>query len=261
MNLRTQLEGNSFAEMIERNTDGTSSLKADAFATADCKFELENLLGTPDGVQHAGSARRSPTTRRPTVTSTRCSCASPTARSSTGPQQHRPAGHQRPVRVQRHRRRRPCLRRQRQRHVLGRRGNDIIEGNGGDDVALGGDGDDIITDLDGAESSRAGPATTPSTVARHDILLGGDGQDFPNGGANDNETFAGPGTTSSSPARARTPCSAMAGTTGSRAARPGPAPGRPRRAVLRRPGRAEPGNDSSSVRSARTTTTPRAATT
>src|SRR4029077_13066302 len=46
MNLRTQLEGNSFAEMIERNTVGTNSLKADVFATADCKFQMANLAGT-----------------------------------------------------------------------------------------------------------------------------------------------------------------------------------------------------------------------
>ena len=44
MNLRTQLEGNSFSEMIQRNTDGTHTLKADAFATADCKFELGHLI-------------------------------------------------------------------------------------------------------------------------------------------------------------------------------------------------------------------------
>ena len=43
MNLRTQLEGNSFSEMIQRNTDGTDTLKADAFATADCKFQLGNI--------------------------------------------------------------------------------------------------------------------------------------------------------------------------------------------------------------------------
>src|SRR5262249_32609366 len=43
LNLRTQLEGNSFSEMIQRNTDGTNTLKADAFATADCKFQLANL--------------------------------------------------------------------------------------------------------------------------------------------------------------------------------------------------------------------------
>ena len=43
MNLRTQLEGNSFSELIQRNTDGTNTLKADAFATADCKFQLSFL--------------------------------------------------------------------------------------------------------------------------------------------------------------------------------------------------------------------------
>ena len=43
MNLRSQLEGNSFSELIMRNTDGTSTLKADAFSTADCKFQLANL--------------------------------------------------------------------------------------------------------------------------------------------------------------------------------------------------------------------------
>ena len=48
MNLRTQLEGNSFAEMMMRNTD-VHTLKADAFATADCKFQLGNLAGTPAG--------------------------------------------------------------------------------------------------------------------------------------------------------------------------------------------------------------------
>ncbi|MDT4907561.1 MAG: hypothetical protein QOI69_802, partial [Pseudonocardiales bacterium] len=45
MNLRTQLEGNSFSELIQRNTDGTNTLKADAFATADCKFQLANITG------------------------------------------------------------------------------------------------------------------------------------------------------------------------------------------------------------------------
>src|SRR3954469_18863100 len=43
LNLRTQLEGNSFSELIMRNTEGTNTLKADAFATADCKFQLANL--------------------------------------------------------------------------------------------------------------------------------------------------------------------------------------------------------------------------
>ena len=54
MNLRTQLEGNSFSELIMRNTNA-NSLKADAFATADCKFELKNLAGTPAGFTQFGN--------------------------------------------------------------------------------------------------------------------------------------------------------------------------------------------------------------
>ena len=69
MNLRTQLEGNSFAELVMRNTDA-HSLKADAFGTADCKFELGNLAGTAAGFQRR--ATRSPTTRRRSATRTRC---------------------------------------------------------------------------------------------------------------------------------------------------------------------------------------------
>ena len=38
MNLRPQLEGNSFSELIMRNTDGTSTLKADAFA--HCRLQV-----------------------------------------------------------------------------------------------------------------------------------------------------------------------------------------------------------------------------
>ncbi len=81
MNLRTQLEGNSFAELVMRNTDA-HTLKADAFATADCKFELGNL-------RHPGhSGGGSPTPRsvqddpRPTATRTPCSSTCRTASSA-----------------------------------------------------------------------------------------------------------------------------------------------------------------------------------
>ena len=56
MNLRTQLEGNSFSEIIQRNTDGTNTLKADAFATADCKFQLSALTGTAAAFKSYGAA-------------------------------------------------------------------------------------------------------------------------------------------------------------------------------------------------------------
>ena len=85
MNLRTQLEGNSFGEMIERNTDGTHTLKADVFATADCKFELGHLVPGPDrlGDHRAG---RWPTTRHTDCDENLLLLGSRTARSSTAPQ-------------------------------------------------------------------------------------------------------------------------------------------------------------------------------
>ena len=38
-----------------RNTDNTNTLKQDAFATADCKFQLSNLAGTAAGFTQFGS--------------------------------------------------------------------------------------------------------------------------------------------------------------------------------------------------------------
>ncbi len=134
MNLRTQLEGNSFAELIERNTDGTHTLKADVFATADCKFEPGRITfpysgptttpTDPQPVLGAGSVNDDPTTdcnenllilRKPDGTY-------PVPRQEPG----RPVRHQRSGRLQRQGRdvcrpRRPHLRRQRQRHDLGQR--------------------------------------------------------------------------------------------------------------------------------------------
>ena len=51
LNLRTQLEGNSFAELVMRNTDA-AALKADVFGVADCEFEMGNIAAT------AGQQRR-----------------------------------------------------------------------------------------------------------------------------------------------------------------------------------------------------------
>ena len=70
MNLRTQLEGNSFAELVMRNTTRTR-LKADAFATADCKFELgaSSPRHLPGSITNATSVQ---TTRSRSATRTPC---------------------------------------------------------------------------------------------------------------------------------------------------------------------------------------------
>ena len=112
MNLRSQLEGNSFAEMIMRNTDDANALKADVFATADCKFQLGDLNGTAGRLPAVRRHRR----RRPGHEGLRRVAAPDPQAGRHDPvqvaQHRRPARHQRPVRLLRHRRRRPRVRRQ-----------------------------------------------------------------------------------------------------------------------------------------------------
>ena len=194
MNLRTQLEGNSFSEMIQRNTEGTNTLKADAFATADCKFQLANLDGTAAGYAANGS------TVADDPSTPDCNETLLLLRKPDGTIQYRATNSVDP----------PGINGQSVYNgsagddkvnggndndtFWGGAGNDRIEGNGGDDVALGGDGNDIITDLDGADVPKGGPGNDAVDGGPgDDIVHGNAGKDFLNGGANDNETFAGDG--------------------------------------------------------------------
>lgn len=193
MNLRTQLEGNSFSELIGRNTEGTNSLKADAFSTADCKFQLANLGGT--AAQYAISGA--------TVAddlSTECDETALLQRKPDGTIQYKAVNSVDPVGIngQSVYNGTPGVDRifggNDNDTIWGGLGNDVIEGNGGDDVVLGGEGNDIVTDLGGADVLKGGPGNDALDGGiGDDIFMGGDGQDWINGGANDNETFAGPG--------------------------------------------------------------------
>ncbi|MGA8211410.1 MAG: peroxidase family protein [Nocardioidaceae bacterium] len=196
MNLRTQLEGNSFSELIQRNTDGTNSLKADVFATADCKFQLGRLtFPAPAGsfLTGAGSVADDPLTtdcnenrlllRKPdgTIAYRTINSVDPSGINGQVVYNGTPGvdrvygGNDNDT-------------------FWGGQGNDVINGGGGDDVALGGEGNDRITDLSGADVLKGGPGHDALDAGiGDDLIMGGDGQDFTNGGANDNETFAGPG--------------------------------------------------------------------
>jgi Ca2+-binding RTX toxin-like protein len=193
MNLRTQLEGNSFAEMIQRNTDGTHSLKADAFATADCRFELSQLNGTPAGFTQFGSTVADDP-------NTPCREDLLLLRKPDGTIQYRATNQVDP----------PGINGQSVYNgtpnpdrvfggvdndtFWGGDGNDVIEGNNGDDVVLGGNGNDIVTDLNGADVLKGGPGNDAiDSGPGDDLVIGNEGADFLNGGANDNETFAGEG--------------------------------------------------------------------
>jgi hypothetical protein len=190
MNLRTQLEGNSFAELMMRNTN-VNTLKADAFATADCKFQLGKLAGTPAGfTQFGNTVADDPTSD--------CEENLVLIRMADGTIQYRARNTVDP----------PGINGQAVYNgtngadrvyggndndtFWGGPGNDVIEGGGGADVALGGDGDDIITDLAGDDVPKGGPGNDAIDAGPGlDIVMGGEGKDFTNGGANANETFGG----------------------------------------------------------------------
>ncbi|WP_223257141.1 peroxidase family protein [Arthrobacter globiformis] len=192
MNLRAQLEGNSFAEMMMRNTN-VHTLKADAFATSDCKFELKKLAGTTAGFAASGNAVADDP-------DSECSEADLLIRMPDGTIKYRarnsvdPSGingqsvYNGTAGVDR------IFGGNDSDTFWGGEGNDVIEGGDGADVALGGEGDDIITDLAGDDVPKGGPGNDAIDAGPGlDIVMGGDGKDFTNGGANANETFAGAG--------------------------------------------------------------------
>ena len=204
LNFLTQLEENSFAELVMRNTDA-KHLPVRHLLAPDFTFEL-GKLGTD-----AGRSQDDPDDRR--ATSRRCSMRMPngTVRFSGG--EHVVIGG---TDGRRHR----CGPSDGDDTVWGDGGNDRIEGGAGNDALNGGDGDDIITDLFG-----------------DDNIKGGDGNDAINAGSGFDlillrhrqrlrrrrrrtrrRPSAAAATTSSSPATPTTSCSATRATTGSRAA-------------------------------------------
>ncbi|TFB71019.1 heme peroxidase [Cryobacterium sp. Hz9] len=192
MNLRTQLEGNSFAELMMRNTTA-HTLKADPFATADCKFELKNLAGTVAGFAASGNTVANDPQSECNETALLIRMPDGTIKyrarnavdpagingqavyNGTGDVDRIYGGNDNDT-------------------FWGGLGNDVIEGGGGADVALGGDGNDIITDLAGDDVPKGGPGNDAIDAGPGlDIIMGGEGKDFTNGGANANTTFGGAG--------------------------------------------------------------------
>lgn len=197
MNLRAQLEGNSFAELVMRNTNA-HTLKADAFATADCKFEVGNLrsLGYPAApgsfITGPGSVNDDPASD---CDENRLLLNSPTWEiryrliNSVDPSGiNGQAVYNGTDAVDR------IFGGDDSDTFWGGLGNDIIEGGDGADVLLGGEGNDIFTDNAGDDVMKGGPGNDAMDGGPGlDLLLGGEGKDFTNGGANTNETFGGPG--------------------------------------------------------------------
>ncbi|WP_236783068.1 peroxidase family protein [Arthrobacter sp. QXT-31] len=192
MNLRAQLEGNSFTELMMRNTNA-KALKADAFATADCKFELKNLAGTAAAFTASGNTVADDP-------ASECNEAKVLIRMPDGTIKYRASNTVDPAGINGQAVYNGTNSVDRiyggvdNDTFWGGPGNDVIEGGDGADVALGGEGSDIITDTAGDDVHKGGPGNDAIDAGPGlDILMGGDGNDFTNGGENINETFAGEG--------------------------------------------------------------------
>ncbi|MDQ1622400.1 MAG: hypothetical protein QOH19_818, partial [Actinomycetota bacterium] len=186
LNLRTQLEGNSFAELIMRNTDA-AALKADVFSVADCEFEISKIVPTTgNGVADDPASA--------------CNEATLLLRMADGTIRYRVSNA-----IDR-----PGLNAQSTYNgtsgtdriwggidndtFWGNDGNDIIEGNDGADTVLGGNGNDRITDSHGDDVLKGGAGNDAIDAGPGlDIIMSGEGHDFSNGGLNGNTTFAGEG--------------------------------------------------------------------
>ncbi len=251
MNLRTQLEGNSFAEMIMRNTDGTQRSRR----TPSRPPTAGSSWPTSTAPRPASRPTARPSADDPTTECDECMLLlrKPGRHDRVPHQQHgRPERHQRPGRLQRDAGRRPGQGRQRQRHLLGRRERRRHRRQ--------------RRRRRGARGGRQRHHHRPRrcrhpqgrTRRRRDRRRPGDDitarwgrADVINGGAGDNESSPDPATTSSSPARAPTPSGRRRGRLDPGRRRPGPAPATtrrrssttrarsPRQRRVRRPGRRE----------------------
>ncbi|MCX8453700.1 peroxidase family protein [Paenarthrobacter ureafaciens] len=191
-NLLAQLEGNTFAELLMRNTNA-KALKADAFATADCRFELKNLEGSTNGFASFGNSVSDDP-------GTECNENDLLLRMPDGTIKYRASNAVDPDGLNGQAVYNGTPGTDRIHGGLdndtfwGGEGNDIVEGGDGADTVLGGEGSDVITDLAGNDVLNGGPGNDALDGGPGlDLLLGGDGKDFINGGANSNESFSGEG--------------------------------------------------------------------
>ncbi|MBB5788941.1 peroxidase family protein [Jiangella mangrovi] len=185
LNLRTQLEGNSFAEMVMRNTTA-QGLKAHVFSVADCEFDLANLQGSgntvaDDPLSECDESRVLYRMADGTIRYRQSNTVDPPGLNAQSTYNGTPGNDRMWGGVD-------------DDTFWGNDGDDTIEGSDGIDTALGGRGDDVITDSAGDDVHKGGPGNDAiDTGPGLDIIMSGDGHDFTNGGLNANETFAGEG--------------------------------------------------------------------
>ncbi|MDG2384743.1 MAG: peroxidase family protein [Pirellulaceae bacterium] len=182
MNLLVQLEGNSFSEMIMRNTSATD-LPADAFSVATYFFDaavqgsqpmtpIVDDPNTPYDERTLLVRELAGTIRYPGGDHVNWA-GNDSAIPGEGDRIRSGAGDD---------------------TLMGSGGDDRLEGGSGNDNIIGGLGDDIITDLFGDEDIKGGDGNDAiSSGQGFDLLQGGRGMDFIIGSTDPKEILGGPG--------------------------------------------------------------------
>jgi hypothetical protein len=169
LNFETQLEENSFAEMVMRNT-GTTHLPFDIFDVPTFTIEVGNKSTFPVD----------PETGDPLVTVKRDGTVrfigdDHIVMGGTAQNDKMKAGGGNDT-------------------LWGDDGNDILEGGAGNDSIIGGAGNDILTDREGDDFLKGGDGKDALFGGvGEDLLVGGEGHDFINAGDDGNEAFGGLG--------------------------------------------------------------------
>jgi Ca2+-binding RTX toxin-like protein len=179
LNLLAQLEGNSFAELISRNTT-LKGPAADVFSRPDLVLNLDVLLQTP------GVITNDPATPEDESAMPDLVLLPDGTLRYLGPLHVIWNGRTVADRV---------ASSEGDDTLRGGDGNDVMEGGAGNDNHIGGAGDDILTDTFGEDVMKGGPGNDAIAGGSgpFDLLQGNEGHDFIVGGNDASEVFGGPG--------------------------------------------------------------------
>ncbi len=179
MNLLVQLEGNSFSELISRNTTA-ADLPADVFSTSNYFFDA-SVQGSVPGTPIVDDPNTSYDETLLLVRENDGTIRFPGAEhvtwagadSALGDRIRSGAGDD---------------------TVQGNDGNDRLEGGAGNDSIIGGLGNDILTDLFGDDDIKGGDGNDAISAGQgFDLLQGGLGSDFIIGATDPKVNLGGPG--------------------------------------------------------------------
>ena len=182
LNMLVQLEGNSFAEMIQRNSD-VEGLPADSFSRPDYKFNLAKLgttgpiLDDPDTSYNEADKTVAPGIDLSRMTDGTVRYSGPAHVVFNGsPESDRAQASEGDDTLR------------------GNNLDDRLEGGAGNDTLIGGLGDDIMTDTFGDDVMKGGDGNDAMNSGQgFDLNQPGRGNDFVVGGSDPTETFGAPG--------------------------------------------------------------------